>query len=109
MLVAILVFGLLDTILIYWLGGLSLPIRIATHLPLIPILGGVSYEFIKFSARKSDTLLGRLIVAPGLWLQKITTKEPDGSELEVALEALRAALGEETEAPAPYAEQAAAV
>jgi uncharacterized protein YqhQ len=108
MLVAILLFGLLDTVLIYWLGALSLPIRIATHLPLIPILGGVSYEFIKFSARKSDTLLGRLIVAPGLWLQKITTKEPDGSELEVALEALRAALGEEEAAPVAYAPQAAA-
>ena len=108
MLVAILLFGLLDTVMIHWLGALSLPIRIATHLPLIPILGGVSYEFIRISARKSGTFLGRLIVAPGLWLQKITTREPDGSELEVALEALRAALGEESEAPAPYAQQAAA-
>jgi uncharacterized protein YqhQ len=108
MLVAILLFGLLDTLLIHWLGALSLPIRIATHLPLIPILGGVSYEFIKISARKSDTFLGRLIVAPGLWLQKITTREPDGSELEVALEALRAALGEEAAAPASYVRQAVA-
>lgn len=108
MLVAILLFGLLDTVLIRWLGALSLPIRIATHLPLIPILGGVSYEFIRISARKSGTFLGRLIVAPGLWLQKITTREPDGSELEVALEALRAALGEEAAAPAAYARQAIA-
>ena len=108
MLVAILLFGLLDTVMIRWLGVLSLPIRIATHLPLIPILGGVSYELIKFSARKSDTFLGRLIVAPGLWLQKITTREPDGSELEVALEALRAALGAETAVPVTYARQAAA-
>jgi uncharacterized protein YqhQ len=108
MLVAILLFGLLDTVMMYWLGGLSLPVRIATHLPLIPLLGGVSYEFIKFSARKSDTFPGRLIVAPGLWLQKITTREPDANELEVALEALRAALGEESDAPAPRAQQAAA-
>jgi uncharacterized protein YqhQ len=108
MLVAILLFGLLDTLLIHWLGVLSLPIRIATHLPLIPILGGVSYEFIKTSARKSGTVLGRLIVAPGLWLQRITTREPDESELEVALEALRTALGEESAAPAPLARQAVA-
>jgi uncharacterized protein YqhQ len=108
MLVAILLFGLFDTLLIYWLGALSLPIRIATHLPLIPILGGVSYEFIKISARKSDTLLGRLVVAPGLWLQRITTREPDESELEVALEALRLALGEEAAVPVPFAHQAAA-
>jgi uncharacterized protein YqhQ len=108
MLVAILLFALLDTLLIHWLGGLSLPIRIATHLPLIPILGGVSYEFIRISARKSGTFLGRLIVAPGLWLQRITTREPNESELEVALEALRAALGEEALAPAAYARQAVA-
>jgi uncharacterized protein YqhQ len=108
MLVAILLFGILDTLLIYWLGALSLPIRIATHLPLIPILGGLSYEFIKISARKSDTALGRLIVAPGLWLQKITTREPDECELEVALEALRSALGNEAAVPAPVARQVAA-
>ena len=108
MLVAILLFGLLDTVLIRWLGALSLPVRIATHLPLIPILGGVSYEFIKISARKSGTRIGRLIVAPGLWLQKITTREPDPGELEVALEALRAALGEETAVPAGFVPQAAA-
>ena len=109
MLVAIILFGLLDTLLIYWLGALSLPIRIATHTPLIPILGGVSYEFIRISARNSGTVLGRIIVAPGLWLQKITTREPDGSQLEVALEALRAALGEQAATTAQLASRAEAV
>ena len=108
MLVAILLFGLFDTLMMYWLGSLSLPIRIATHLPLIPILGGISYEFIRISAKKSGTAIGRMIVAPGLWLQKITTKEPDESELEVALVALRSALGEERPVPVPLPEQAAA-
>lgn len=108
MLVAIVLFGLLDTAMIYWLGALTLPIRIATHLPLIPVLGGVSYEFIRLSARKSGTPLGRLIVAPGLWLQKITTREPDERELEVALEALRSALGVETLVHTPIVRQAAA-
>jgi len=107
MLVAIILFGLLDTLLIYWLGALSLPIRIATHIPLIPLLGGVSYEFIRISARNSATVIGRFIVAPGLWLQKITTREPDARELEVALEALRSALGEEASIPAPLVRQAA--
>jgi uncharacterized protein YqhQ len=108
MLVAILLFGLLDTLMMYWLGSLSLPIRIATHLPLIPILGGVSYEFIRISAKKSGTAIGRVIVAPGLWLQKITTNEPDESELEVALVALRSALGEERLATVPIAQQTSA-
>jgi uncharacterized protein YqhQ len=107
-LLAIVMFGLLDTVLMYWLGALSLPIRIATHIPLIPVLGGVSYEFIRISARNSDSLVGRMIIAPGLWLQKITTREPDGGELEVALEAIRSALGEKAVTPAQAVPQAAA-
>ena len=108
MLVAILLFGLLDTLMMYWLGSLSLPIRIATHLPLIPVLGGVSYEFIRLSARQSETPIGRMIVAPGLWLQKITTNEPNENELEVALVALRSALGEEINPSVQIAQQVAA-
>lgn len=95
MLIALLLFGLLDTLLIVLFGPLTLTIRLATHLPLVPVLAGVSYECIKFSAHRSETAFGRLIVAPGLWLQKITTKEPDEKQLEVALEALRCALGGE--------------
>ncbi|MBI5474483.1 MAG: DUF1385 domain-containing protein [Ignavibacteriae bacterium] len=100
MAVAIVLFSLLDVFLIQWLGHISVVTRIATHLPLIPFVGGVSYEFIRASAKRSETPLGRLLVAPGLWLQKITTKEPDESQLEVAVAALRCALGEEYLAPA---------
>ncbi|MFN0158000.1 MAG: DUF1385 domain-containing protein [Bacteroidota bacterium] len=110
MLVAIAIFSILDTLLIQWLGELTLLTRLLTHLPLIPLIGGVSYEFIKASAKRSDTPLGRVVVAPGLWLQRITTKEPDESQLEVALVALRCALGEEPHvvlAPAPIPLQAA--
>jgi uncharacterized protein YqhQ len=93
MVVAIMSFAVIDALLISWLGPINLAIRLATHLPLLPLIGGVSYEFIRLSARKSETLLGRLVVTPGLWLQRITTKEPDDSQLEVAVVALRAALG----------------
>jgi uncharacterized protein YqhQ len=82
------------------LGEIDIAIRLVTHLPLIPLIGGLSYEVIKVSAKHSDTPLGRLVVAPGLWLQRITTKEPDDSMLEVALIALRVALGEEQPQPA---------
>jgi len=94
MLSAILLFSMVDTLMILWLGRLTLPIRLMTHLPLIPLVGGLSYEVIRLSARHSRSLIGRLIVAPGLWLQRITTREPDAGQLEVALAALRAALGE---------------
>lgn len=101
MLAAIVLFGLLDAILLRALGGLTLSLRLATHLPLIPLVGGVSYEFIRISARHSTSFLGRIVVAPGLWLQKITTKEPDERQLEVALVALRSALGMEPAETSP--------
>jgi uncharacterized protein YqhQ len=104
MVVAIILFALLDALLIRQVGTISLPLRLATHLPLLPLVMGVSYEVIRFSARHVDTPLGRLIVLPGLWLQRVTTKEPDESQIEVALAALRAALGD---APSPRAVEAA--
>lgn len=93
MFVAILAFSVLDVLLISWFGELTLWLRLVTHLPFIPIVGGIAYEFIKFSARHSTTPWGRIIIAPGLWLQKLTTNEPDPSQIEVALVALKCALG----------------
>jgi uncharacterized protein YqhQ len=95
MLVAIALFAMLDALLISLFGEITLLTRLIAHLPLIPVVGGVSYEFIKLSAKKSETSLGRMIVAPGLWLQRITTNEPDGDQLQIALTALRAALGQD--------------
>lgn len=95
MLIAILLFSIMDTILLQFVDTLTLPLRLATHIPFIPVLGGISYEFLKYSAKHSTTTLGRWFVAPGLWLQKITTEEPDGSMMEVSLAALKAALGRE--------------
>jgi uncharacterized protein YqhQ len=92
MLVAILCFSLLDAALMYYLGFINLPVRLAVHLPFIPILGGVSYEFMRFSAKRADTGFGKMLIAPGLWLQRITTSEPDDQQIEVALCALNAAL-----------------
>ena len=92
--VAIVSFALVDALLIAILGRLSLAVRLAVHLPLIPVVGGAAYEVIKFSARHSTTTWGRLLIAPGLWLQRITTKEPDAPQIEVALAALRCALGQ---------------
>lgn len=92
MLVAILSFAVLDAIILKELGYINLAIRLGVHLPFIPLLGGISYEFIRFSAKRSNTVFGKILVTPGLWLQRITTKEPDESQLEVALCALNAAL-----------------
>lgn len=92
MLIAILFFAVMDTILLQFIDSITLPIRLATHIPFIPVLGGISYEFLKFSAKHSTSTMGKIFVAPGLWLQKITTEEPDESMMEVSLAALKAAL-----------------
>ncbi len=96
MLIAIFLFSFLDLVVLQFVHPLSLPVRLLTHLPFIPVVGGIAYELLKFSARHSTTRLGRILVAPGLWLQKITTKEPDESQMEVSLAAMKAALGLDT-------------
>jgi uncharacterized protein YqhQ len=101
MISSIFLFSVIDAIVMSWLGQLTLVTRMLTHLPLIPLVGGVSYEFIRASAKRSETFIGRIVVAPGLWLQKITTKEPDDSMLEVAVTALRSALGLDVQGDPP--------
>jgi uncharacterized protein YqhQ len=103
MFVAILAFSLLDAVLIQVLGSITIVTRLLTHLPFIPVVGGVSYEVIKFSAKHTTTWWGKLLIAPGLWLQRVTTREPDESQVEVAIVALKCALG--LEDPAKYAVQ----
>jgi uncharacterized protein YqhQ len=100
MFVSIIAFGLLDAMTIALIGKITIVTRLLTHLPFIPVVGGISYEVIKFSAKHTTTWWGRLLIAPGLWLQRVTTREPDESQLEVAIVALRCALGMED--PAKY-------
>lgn len=92
MLSSIILFAIVDGLLILQLGTITLPVRLITHIPLIPLVGGLSYEFIRLSARLAADGAGRWVVAPGLLLQRITTAEPDASQLEVAIAALQAAL-----------------
>ena len=65
--------------------------RVIIRLLLLPVVAGLSYELIKFAGRH-DGVIVRFISAPGMWLQKISTKEPDDSQIEVAIAALSAVL-----------------
>ena len=58
----------------------------------LPIIAGISYELLKFTGKFENNFFVRIISAPGLWLQKITTKEPDRKQIEVAVRALKEAL-----------------
>jgi len=75
------------------LAGLIL--RVVT----IPVIAGISYELLRLGAKYSDSLVMRAIMAPGLWLQKITTKPPDRSQIEVAIASFEEVLRREGKVP----------
>ena len=72
-------------------------LRMVIKLLLIPVVVGISYELIKLAGR-SDGLLTKIVSAPGLWLQRITTCEPDDGQIECAIAALTAVIPEDENA-----------
>ena len=72
-------------------------LRAAIKLLLIPVVVGIAYELIKLAGR-CDNILTRVISAPGLWLQRITTCEPDDGQIECAVAALKAVIPEDENA-----------
>ncbi|HZG54739.1 MAG TPA: DUF1385 domain-containing protein [Pyrinomonadaceae bacterium] len=70
----------------------SLALNLLTRIALMPLVAGLSYEIIRLSAKREGSLVFKLMTLPGLWLQNITTKEPDDQQLEVALYALKESL-----------------
>ena len=80
MLVAIVLFSVIKFDALW----LNLVVRIA----LMPLVAGLSYEVIRYAAKKESGVIFKLMTKPGLWLQNITTQEPDDSQLEVAIKAL---------------------
>ncbi|MCR4429787.1 MAG: DUF1385 domain-containing protein [Tepidanaerobacteraceae bacterium] len=83
MVVSILLFSLLG-----WPGIIM---RILSRILLLPLVAGVSYEFIRLAGMSSSPVVN-ILNKPGIWLQKLTTREPDESQIEVALEALKSVL-----------------
>ena len=65
--------------------------KFAVRIAMLPVIVGLSYELIRYAARKQGTLMG-LLTAPGLWLQRITTKPPDDGQTAVAIDALEHAM-----------------
>jgi len=68
-----------------WAKGLS-------RIVLLPLIAGLGYEFIKFSAKNCGNLVIQGLMQPGLWLQRLTTREPSDDQIEVALQSLTEAL-----------------
>ena len=79
----------------------SLLFNFLVRIALIPLVAGLSYEIIRLSAKKETGAFFKTITRPGIWLQNITTKEPDDLQLEVAIEALKESLKLEPKPSAP--------
>ena len=78
-----------------FIGPLPVLWRIATRIILIPVLAGVAYEYIRWTARNLDKPIVRLLIRPNMALQHMTTREPDAAMAEVAITAFNAMLEQE--------------
>ena len=84
MVIAIFVFALFGRPAWYWL--------IATRILLLPVIAGIAYEIIRFAGRHPRNPALRTLLAPGLWLQRLTTRQPTLDQIEVSIRALREVL-----------------
>jgi len=100
LIITIFVFTLFGTPTLFW--------RIMSRVIAIPIIAAISYEALRLGAKHPGSLLMRALMAPGIWLQKITTQPPDHAQIEVAVASFRELLRREADAMAPEPEPDAA-
>jgi len=88
-------FSLFDALVLHGLGYAypNFLVRFAVHLPFVPAVAGLSFELLKLSAKHQDSRWVRALTRPGLMLQRITTREPERDQIEVAIAAAKAATG----------------
>jgi uncharacterized protein YqhQ len=91
MVIAIFVFALFGRLPWYWL--------VVSRIALLPVIAGLAYELIRFAGRHSDKRWLMTLLAPGLWLQRLTTREPDLTQIAVSIRALQTVLRLERDAP----------
>lgn len=87
---------IISIIIFSMVGWKTMWIRLLSRLILIPLIAGISYEILKL-AGKSQGIIMRIVSAPGLAIQGLTTSEPDDQQIEVAIEAMKSVLGENKE------------
>lgn len=92
---------LISMFIFTFLGWPSLWERIASRIILMPVIAGVSYELIRYAGAHTDNPLVRIAIMPGLLLQKLTTRQPDDSQIEVAIASLKAVVPPEDLAQEP--------
>ena len=98
---------LISMFIFTFLGWPNLVERIASRILLMPVIAGVSYELIRYAGAHTDNPLVRVAITPGLLLQKLTTRQPDDDQIEVAIASLKAVVPPEdlAEEPEPCPEE----
>jgi uncharacterized protein YqhQ len=91
MVIAIFVFAFFGRPVWYWL--------IATRILLLPVIAGIAYELIRFAGKHQNNRILMSLLAPGMWLQRLTTREPSLDQIEVSIRALKEVLSLETKDP----------
>ncbi len=80
---------LVSVIVFFFIRVDNMALKLILRIALVPVIAGISYEIIRLAGR-SDNILVRIISAPGMWMQKLTTKEPDEDMIEVAIASVEA-------------------
>jgi len=91
MVIAIFVFAFFGRPVWYWL--------ILTRILLLPVIAGIAYELIRFAGKHQNNRILMSLLAPGMWLQRLTTREPSLDQIEVSIRALKEVLSLETKDP----------
>lgn len=92
----LLIVMIISMVVFFFIRTDTIWLRLVSRILLVPFVAGISYEVIRW-AGKSDSPVVKIVSAPGLCLQKITTAEPDGSQIEAAIAAMKGVLEEEAE------------
>lgn len=86
------IFIIVSILMFSLLAGMDLWVAIVGRILLVPVIAAVSYEVLKFGAKRREQGFWRMLFLPGIWVQKITTKQPDDSMIEVAICSMQEAL-----------------
>jgi uncharacterized protein YqhQ len=98
----------ISVVLFALLGTPDLWLRILSRIVLIPVIAGIAYELLRLGGKYPESPLMKAIVAPGLWLQSLTTRYPDEAQMEVAIASMHELLEREGDTPQPSVASTAA-
>ena len=91
---------LIIAVIVFALVGLPrLWIMVLARIVLVPVIAAIGYEVIYFGARHTNNIFVKMLLAPGMWVQSFTTREPDEKQLEVAIAAMKTAVESDQESP----------